>query len=73
VSRLSFDLAALEQAGMIRSRRVARHVIYSVDANQIGQTTGCLLNHCCGDHPTVRASCAQHPTRNQPIKVPPEL
>lgn len=55
-SRLSFHLAAMEQAGLIRSRRVARNVIYCADAAQIGQTIGYLLSHC--DHPTVRACCA---------------
>lgn len=59
-SRLSFHLAAMEQAGLIRSRRVARNVIYSADAAQIGQTIGYLLNHSCCGHPTVRACCAQH-------------
>lgn len=57
--RLSFHLAALEQAGLIRSRRVARNVIYSVDAKAIGQTLGFLLNDCCCDHPDVRAACTQ--------------
>ena len=34
--RLSFHLSALEQAGLMRSRKVARNVIYSVDAHGIG-------------------------------------
>jgi len=57
-SRLSFHLAAMEQAGLIRSRRVARNVIYSVDAAGIGQTIGYVLNDCCMGHPEVRACCA---------------
>jgi ArsR family transcriptional regulator, arsenate/arsenite/antimonite-responsive transcriptional repressor len=57
--RLSFHLAALEQAGLIRSRRVARNVIYSVDTRAIGQTLGFLLNDCCCDHPDVRAACTE--------------
>ena len=56
-SRLSFHLAALEQAGLIHSRRVARNVIYSVDAGGLGRTIGFLLNDCCMDHPEVRACC----------------
>ena len=36
-SRLSFHLAALEQAGLIRSRKVSRNVIYSVDLAGIGE------------------------------------
>jgi ArsR family transcriptional regulator, arsenate/arsenite/antimonite-responsive transcriptional repressor len=56
-SRLSFHLAALEQAGLIHSRRVARNVIYSVDAGGMGRTIGFLLNDCCMGHPEVRACC----------------
>ncbi len=56
-SRLSFHLAALEQAGLIRSRRVARNVIYAVDPGGIGGTLGYLLHDCCMDTPEVRACC----------------
>jgi ArsR family transcriptional regulator, arsenate/arsenite/antimonite-responsive transcriptional repressor len=56
-SRLSFHLAALEQAGLIRSRKQARHVFYSVDAGGMGQTIAFLLNDCCMEHPEVVACC----------------
>lgn len=56
-SRLSFHLAALEQAGLIRSRRNARNVIYTVDAGGMGQTIAFLLNDCCMEHPDVVACC----------------
>ena len=59
--RLSFHLAALEQAGLVRARRVARNVIYSVDAAGIGQTISYLMNDCCADHPEVLAHCAHQP------------
>ena len=65
--RLSFHLAALEQAGLIHSRRVARNVIYSVDAPAIGQTLGYLLNDCCCDHPDVRAACTAPPGKARPV------
>ncbi len=67
-SRLSFHLSALEQAGLLRSRKQARHVFYSVDASGMGGTIAYLLNHCCHDHPTVRACCQSpdHGTRPQP-------
>lgn len=55
--RLSFHLSALEQAGLIRSRRAARNVIYSVDAGGLGRTISYLLNDCCADHPEVHAAC----------------
>ncbi|WP_245990165.1 ArsR/SmtB family transcription factor [Tabrizicola piscis] len=56
--RLSFHLAAMEQAGLLRSRKLARNVIYSVDATGIGRTISYLLNDCCHDHPEVLAACA---------------
>ena len=56
--RLSFHLAALEQAGLIHARKVARNVFYSVDASGIGRTISYLLNNCCCDHPSVLAECA---------------
>jgi DNA-binding transcriptional ArsR family regulator len=57
--RLSFHLSVLEQAGLVRSRRVARNVIYTVETGMIGQTIGFLLNDCCCDHPEVRAACTR--------------
>jgi len=65
-SRLSFHLAAMEQAGLVRSRRVARNVIYAADAAQVGRTIGYLLTDCCLDHPEVRACCGAPRLRGQP-------
>ena len=56
-SRLSFHLAILEQAGLIKSRRVARNVIYSADFGGLGGTISYLLRDCCMDHPQVHACC----------------
>ena len=58
-SRLSFHLAQMEQAGLIRSRKQARNVIYSVDAEGIGRTIGYLLNDCCRGDAKVRACCRE--------------
>lgn len=55
--RLSFHLSALEQAGLLRSRKSARNVFYSVDPSGIGSTIAYVLNHCCCDHPEIRAAC----------------
>jgi ArsR family transcriptional regulator, arsenate/arsenite/antimonite-responsive transcriptional repressor len=55
--RLSFHLSALEQAGLIRSRRAARNVIYSVDTAGLGRMISYLLNDCCADHPEILAAC----------------
>ncbi len=56
--RLSFHLNALEQAGLIHARKVARNVFYSVNPAGIGRTISYLLNDCCCDHPKVLAECA---------------
>ena len=64
-SRLSFHLAALEQAGLLRSRKVARNVFYAVDPAGMGGTISYLLNDCCGEHPRVMA-CCQRPDRTDP-------
>lgn len=56
--RLSFHLSALEQAGLLRSRKVARNVFYSVDPRGIGLTISYVLNDCCCDNPEVLAACA---------------
>ncbi|GGH46865.1 metalloregulator ArsR/SmtB family transcription factor [Frigidibacter albus] len=56
-SRLSFHLAALEQAGLITARKESRNVFYAADFAGIGQTFGYLLNDCCLDHPEVRECC----------------
>lgn len=69
-SRLSFHLAALEQAELIRSRRVARNVFYAVDPGGIGRTLGYLLNDCCMDNPEVRACCVA--ARTDALTVLPE-
>lgn len=61
--RLSFHLSALEQAGLLRSRKSARNVFYSVDVSGIGQTISYLLNDCCCDHPEVLAACSRTPAR----------
>lgn len=59
-SRLSFHLSAMEQAGLIRSRRDGRHVFYAVDAAGLGATIGYLLNDCCKNHPEVIACCRRN-------------
>ena len=56
-SRLSFHLSILEQAGLIRSRRVARNVIYSAHFEGLGGTISYLLSDCCMNHPQVHACC----------------
>ncbi|MDT8856243.1 metalloregulator ArsR/SmtB family transcription factor [Paracoccaceae bacterium Fryx2] len=68
-SRLSFHLAALEQAGLIRSRRSARNVIYAVDLAALGGMMSYLMNDCCLAHPEVMACCRHHPEDPAPGPV----
>lgn len=76
-SRLSFHLSALEQGGLISSRRVARNVIYAIDANGLGRTIAYLLNDCCMEHPEVVACCrrgrsVETPSLRRPLSPQPE-
>lgn len=66
-SRLSFHLAALEGAALIRSRRDGRQVIYSVDRAMMGHLIGHLLNDCCMGDAEVHACC--HAPRPEIIPV----
>ncbi|MCX7890388.1 MAG: helix-turn-helix domain-containing protein [Rhodobacteraceae bacterium] len=59
-SRLSFHLAELERAGLVRARRASRNVIYAADHDGIGRVIGYLLNDCCAAHPRVSACCRLH-------------
>ena len=52
-SRLSFHLSAMENAGLIRSRRESRNVIYAVRYASIRDLFGYLMEDCCGSHPKV--------------------
>lgn len=56
-SRLSFHLAALEQAGLISSQRVSRNIVYRANFDKLGKLVGYLINDCCADHPAVRNCC----------------
>jgi DNA-binding transcriptional ArsR family regulator len=52
-STLSHHLAQLEQAGLIRSHRQSRHIFYHVDAAQIRDLIGFLVDDCCAGHPDL--------------------
>ncbi len=72
-SRLSFHLAAMEQAGLLTSRRVARNIFYSVDAERLGGVVGWLLHDCCMKHPQVM-ECSRHRSEApQPAEGAPDL
>ena len=56
-SRASFHLSALENAGVITSKRQSRHIIYYANHQNIGDMISFLLNDCCGNNPDIRACC----------------
>lgn len=54
-SRASFHLSALENAGVISSKRQSRQIIYSANIQNLGGLISFLLNDCCNNHPDIRA------------------
>jgi ArsR family transcriptional regulator len=54
-SNASFHLTQLERAGLIRSRREARSIIYSADMRQLTGLVRFLLEDCCGGSPDLCA------------------
>ena len=54
-STLSFHLSALEQAGLVRSERQGRHVIYSVRFDGLRDLFAYLTDTCCSGRPDLCA------------------
>jgi len=51
---LSFHLAQLERAGLARSRREGRSILYSADYEAIAALVGFLYENCCGSSESCR-------------------
>ena len=47
-SSLSFHLAQLTRAGLIRQQRQSRSLIYSADYSAMNELVGYLMENCCG-------------------------
>jgi len=60
-SSLSFHLAALTKAGLIRQERQSRSLIYTANYAVMNQLVGYLLENCCGG-----ADCS--PTACDPVQ-----
>ncbi|AGT11244.1 ArsR/SmtB family transcription factor [Paracoccus aminophilus] len=54
-SRLSFHLSHLEHAGLVRSRRQGRFIIYSAVYPALAGLIGFLMKDCCQGHPEICA------------------
>lgn len=59
---LSFHLAQLARAGLVRGRQEGRYVIYSADFEGMNALVGFLTENCCSG-----AACA--PRRRAPAKA----
>ena len=64
-SSLSFHLAQLNQAGLIRQERQGRSLVYSADYGAMNAVVGYLMENCCqgGEACGPETSCAPEPTR----------
>ena len=60
-SSLSFHLAQLTKAGLIRQERQSRSLIYTADYDAMNDLVGYLLENCCGG-----ADCS---TQNQKLAL----
>jgi DNA-binding transcriptional ArsR family regulator len=52
-STMSSHLAQLERAGLLRSRRDQRHILYGIDVDGIGRLLTFLIEDCCGGRPEL--------------------
>ena len=52
-SALSFHLAHLERAGLLRSWRVKRNIFYAVDIEGMRRLLAFLTEDCCQGHPEI--------------------
>jgi DNA-binding transcriptional ArsR family regulator len=56
-SSLSFHLAALTRAGLIRQERQSRSLIYSADYAAMNDLIGYLMENCCGGADCSTSAC----------------
>lgn len=62
-SSLSFHLAQLTRAGLIRQERQSRSLIYSADYAAMNDLVGYLMENCCGG-----AACSPSPCDPEPLE-----
>lgn len=61
-SSMSFHLAALAHAGLVRQRRQSRLVIYSANYTTMNGVMGYLTENCCGGVPCTDEVCCPAPS-----------
>ena len=52
-STLSFHLKELDQAGLVRSRRESRSILYSAEYDALSELIRFLMEDCCAGRPEV--------------------
>ena len=61
-STLSAHLRVLEQAGLVASRRLSRHIFYAARYDSARALIAFLMEDCCAGHPAIcgpeAATCA---------------
>lgn len=64
-SSLSFHLAALTKAGLIRQERQSRSLIYSADYAAMNDLVGYLMENCCGGAECATSACEAEPAQER--------
>ena len=64
-SSLSFHLAALTKAGLIRQERQSRSLIYTADYSAMNDLVGYLMENCCGGAACSTSICEPEPTHER--------
>ena len=64
-SSLSFHLAQLTKAGLIRQERQSRSLIYSADYAAMSDLVGYLMENCCGGAGCSTSACEPEPAQER--------
>ena len=64
-SSLSFHLAALTKAGLIRQERKSRSLVYSADYAAMNELVGYLMENCCGGAECSTSACEAEPAQER--------
>ena len=76
-STMSFHIASLERAGLVRSWRIQRQIFYAPNLQGVKGLVTFLLQDCCGGHPEIcgdifaagEAPCCDEPAEAAPKKT----